>query len=70
MTIQVQLILPKILCQHKSTKHVDIRHHFLGDNVEKGFCATYKQIADIFTKELSREQFENNGLELGLIKTT
>jgi len=62
-------------CQHKRTKHIDIRHHFLRDNVEKGlismnFCATDKQIADIFTKALSREQFERNRLELGLIKTT
>ena len=61
--------------QHKRTKHVDIRHHFLRDNVEKGlismnFCTTDKQIADIFNKALSREQFERNRLELGLIKTT
>ena len=62
-------------CEHKRTKHIDIRHHFLRDNVEKGlisknFCATDKQIADIFTKALSTEQFERNKLELGLIKTT
>jgi len=62
-------------CQHKRTKHIDIRHHFLRDNVEKGlisinFYATDKQIANIFTKALSREQFERNRLELGLIETT
>jgi len=62
-------------CQHKRTKHIEIRHHFLRDNVEKGlisinFYATNKQIANIFTKALSREQFERNRLELGLIKTT
>jgi len=34
------------------------------------FCTTKNQIADIFTKALSREQFERNRLELGLIKTT
>jgi len=61
--------------QHKRTKHVDICRHFLRDNVEKGlismiYCATNKQIADIFTKALSGEQFEKNRLELGLIKTT
>jgi len=61
--------------QHKRTKHIDIRPHFLRDNVEKGlismnFCATDKQIADIFTKAFTREQFERNRLELGLIKTT
>jgi len=62
-------------CQHKRTKHIDIRHHFLRDNVEKGlismnFYATNHQIADILTKALSREQFEKNRLELGLIKIT
>ena len=46
-------------CQYKRTKHMDIRHHFLRDNVEKrlismNFCATNNQIADIFIKALSR----------------
>ena len=67
--------ISKTPCQHKRTKHIDIRHHFLRENVEKGlismnFCATNKQIADILTKALSREQFERNRLELALIKTT
>jgi len=62
-------------CQHKRAKHIDICHHFLRDNVEKGlvsmnFCATNDQIDDIFTKALNREQLEKNRLELGLIKTT
>ena len=62
-------------CQHKKTKHIDVCHHFLRDNVEKGlismnFCAANKQIADIFTNALSRDQFERNRLELGLIKRT
>ena len=35
--------------QHKRTKHIDIRHHFLRDNVENKrisiqFCATEKQM--------------------------
>jgi len=33
------------------------------------FYAIDKQIVDIFTKALSREQFERNRLELDLIKT-
>ena len=46
-------------CQHRRTKHIDIRHHFLRDNVEKGlismnFCGIDGKIADIFTKVLSR----------------
>jgi len=36
-------------CQHKRTKHIDIRHHFLRDNVEKGlismnFCALISKL--------------------------
>lgn len=56
--------------QHKRTKHIDIRHHFRRDNVEKGhisimFYSTEEQIADIFTKALSKEHFEKNNLALG-----
>ena len=54
---------------------MDIRHHFLRDNVEKGLISinsytTNEQIVDIFTEALSREQFKRNRLELGLIKIT
>ena len=47
-------------CQHKRTKHIDISHHFLRDNIKKGlismnFCAADRQIADIFTKALCGE---------------
>jgi len=61
-------------CQHKRTKHIDICHHFLRDNVTKKlnfneFLCTNNQIANIFTK-LYVEQFEKNMLELGLIKIT
>ena len=69
---QVLLIFLKIRVNTR-TKHIDIRHHFLRDNVEKGlismnFCSTENQIADIFTKALNRELFERNRQELGLIK--
>ncbi|XP_075076428.1 uncharacterized protein LOC142163073 [Nicotiana tabacum] len=44
--------------QQKKTKHIDVRHHFLKDNVEKGlicirFCCTRVKITNIFTKALS-----------------
>ena len=50
----------KNLVQHKRTKHIGERHHFLRDNVEKGaicmkFCKTEDQIADICTKALHKE---------------
>jgi len=59
--------------QHKRTKHIDVRHHFLRDNVEKGnicmqYCRIEDQIADIFTKALSKDQFESNRLKLGIMK--
>ena len=43
--------------QHSRTKHIEIRHHFLRDHVQKGdialeFISTGKQLADIFTKPL------------------
>jgi len=38
--------------------------------ISMNFCATNDQIADIFTKALSRDQFEKNRLKLGLIKIT
>ncbi|GJZ30702.1 hypothetical protein Tco_0575749 [Tanacetum coccineum] len=49
--------------QHSRTKHIDIRHHFIRDHVEKGvvelyFVTTDYQLADIFTKALPRERFE------------
>ncbi|GKA12636.1 retrovirus-related pol polyprotein from transposon TNT 1-94 [Tanacetum coccineum] len=49
--------------QHSRSKHIDIRHHFIREQVEKGvvelyFVLTDYQLADIFTKALPRERFE------------
>ena len=46
--------------QHKRTKHINVRHHFLRDNVEKGniilkYCRMEVQIVDIFAKDLSKD---------------
>ncbi|GJY88270.1 retrovirus-related pol polyprotein from transposon TNT 1-94 [Tanacetum coccineum] len=46
--------------QHSRSKHIDIRHHFIREQVEKGvvelyFVRTKYQLADIFTKALPRE---------------
>jgi hypothetical protein len=47
---------------HGRMKHVDIRHHFIRDHVLcKDVCLVYvpteEQRADIFTKPLSKDQF-------------
>ena len=57
---------------HSRTKHIEIRHHFLRDHVQKGDCIlefveTNKQLADIFTKPLSKERFFYIRRELGII---
>jgi len=38
--------------------------------ISMNLCAINNQIANIFTKALSREQFEKNKLDLGLMKIT
>nr|GEZ52184.1 retrovirus-related Pol polyprotein from transposon TNT 1-94 [Tanacetum cinerariifolium] len=49
--------------QHSRSKHIDIRHHFIREQVERGmvelyFVSTDYQLADIFTKALARQRFE------------
>nr|GEX99725.1 retrovirus-related Pol polyprotein from transposon TNT 1-94 [Tanacetum cinerariifolium] len=49
--------------QHSRSKHIDILHHFIREQVERGvvklyFVTTDYQLADIFTKALPRQWFE------------
>ncbi|WJZ81440.1 hypothetical protein VitviT2T_001283 [Vitis vinifera] len=64
--------ISKNLVQHSRTKHIEIRHHFLKDHAQKGditleFVSTKDQLADIFTKPLSEEQFVDIRRQLGVI---
>ncbi|GKB79772.1 retrovirus-related pol polyprotein from transposon TNT 1-94 [Tanacetum coccineum] len=48
--------------QHSRVKHIDVRYHFIKEQVENGlvelyFVRTEYQLADIFTKPLPRERF-------------
>jgi hypothetical protein len=57
---------------HSRTKHIEIRHHFLRDHVEKGDVVfehvnTENQLADIFTKPLATEPFFHIRRELGIL---
>nr|GEW09962.1 copia protein [Tanacetum cinerariifolium] len=57
--------------QHYRSKHVDIQHHFIREQVEKGvvdffFVTTNYQLADIFTKALPKERFEFLLARLGM----
>jgi hypothetical protein len=47
---------------HKKRRHVERRHHFLRDHMEKGdiemrYVNTERQLADIFTKPLDSFRF-------------
>ncbi|GJT53335.1 retrovirus-related pol polyprotein from transposon TNT 1-94 [Tanacetum coccineum] len=49
--------------QHSRTKHIDVRYHFIKEQVEKGivelfFVGTEYQLADLFTKALSEDRFK------------
>ncbi|GKB15038.1 retrovirus-related pol polyprotein from transposon TNT 1-94 [Tanacetum coccineum] len=65
--------LSKNPVQHSRTKHIEIRHHFLRDNVQKGNISIEKvasedNIANIFTKPLKREVFNYLRLGLGMME--
>ncbi|GJT03723.1 copia protein [Tanacetum coccineum] len=67
--------LSKNPVQHSRTKHIEIRHHFLRDNVQKGNISIEKvssedNIADILTKPLKREPFNYLCLGTDVAKTT
>ena len=58
---------------HSRTKHIEIRHHFIRDHVEKGdieliHIDTKNQIADIFTKPLSTQQHLELRFKLGMLE--
>nr|GEY18614.1 hypothetical protein [Tanacetum cinerariifolium] len=55
------LVFAVFMCAR--SKHIDIRHHFIREQVESGvvklyFVTTDYQLADIFTKALPRQRFE------------
>nr|GFA40604.1 retrovirus-related Pol polyprotein from transposon TNT 1-94 [Tanacetum cinerariifolium] len=57
--------------QHSRSKHIDIRYHFIKEQVEQGvvelyFVNTEYQLADLFTKALGRERIEFLTNKLGM----
>nr|GEW85669.1 copia protein [Tanacetum cinerariifolium] len=65
--------LSKNPVQHSHTKHIEMRHHFLRDNVQKGNISienvsSKDNIADILTKPLKREPFNYFRLGLGMME--
>ena len=58
--------------QHSHTRHIEIKHNFIRDhalkrNISIEFVNTHNQLANIFTKPLSEDQFCKIRRELGMI---
>lgn len=63
--------LSKNPVMHGRSKHIDVRFHFLRDLVNEGvvqlkFCGTQEQVADILTKPLKLESFQELRGRLGV----
>ncbi|GKF21267.1 hypothetical protein Tco_0069905 [Tanacetum coccineum] len=61
--------------QHSRSKHIDIRHHYIREQVEKGVVELYfvtkdYQLVVIFKKALPRERFEFLLMRLGMKSMT
>lgn len=56
---------------HDSSKHIDVRYHFLRDLSREGvvellYCGTHEQIADVMTKPLKQDVFQKLRSALGV----
>ncbi|GJW35825.1 retrovirus-related pol polyprotein from transposon TNT 1-94 [Tanacetum coccineum] len=56
---------------HSRTKHINVRYHFIKEQVEKGivelfFVGTEYELADLFTKALSEDRFKYLVRRLGM----
>ena len=60
---------------HGRAKHIDIKHHFIREQVSRGtvqleYCPTTDMTADILTKGLSRETFVKLRAKTGVLELT
>jgi hypothetical protein len=58
------IALVKNPVQHHRTKHIDVKHHFIREQVEQGtfkviYCPTHEMKADILTKGIAAPQFKH-----------
>ena len=64
------IYLSKNPIQHCRTNHIDIRHHFLRDHVQKGdipveFISTEKQLPIFLQNLFAKNNFKKFGMSLG-----
>nr|KYP31936.1 Copia protein [Cajanus cajan] len=58
---------------HQRMKYISIKYHFIREvettkQIQLEYCSTEDQVADIFTKALSRAKFEQLRTMLGVTK--
>lgn len=64
--------LAKNLVLHGRNKHIDIKFHFLGNQVQNGVlkvvhCSTQKQLTYVLTKAIKTKQFIHLRDEIGVV---
>jgi len=64
--------LTKNLVHHSQTKHIEIRHHFIREQVSNSICEikfieSEKELADFFTKPLAKDRFNYLRTELRIL---
>ena len=64
--------LTKHPVHHSRTKHIEIRHHFIREQVSNGICEikfieSEKQLTDFLTKPLAKDKFNYLRTELGIL---
>ena len=64
--------LAKNPVSHGRSKHIEVRFHFLREQVHKGrlelkYCSTEEQVADAFTKALRVDRFDKMRKELSVV---
>ena len=69
---QAALAISKNPVFYSKTKHIDVCYHFTREMIADGqveleYCQTKSMIADIFTKPVAKERFEQLRLMLGLM---
>ena len=69
------ICLSKNLVLHSRSKHIDVRHHFLRDHVERKnisleYIPTEEQMADILTKPLEQDSYSRIRRSMGICDFT